>query len=366
MAQIIALPTGQAIIFSPNALSVQRVEDNSTSLSDDSSAGNRSVVPLGQGYFLVRSRLRITRDGGQSLLAVADAGYTTRLQRVSGRSVHDTSNATLPVVAPNAMFETAPSQRPQSLNPNWSTAASPAVGSSVYATMTSPALGPQAGDDDDNSSTGSVEQIEAPITSLRPVPPNVLQSPNIPTEAELVRRCGRFGLLVRYLLLQVVANGRKNWKRPDLCQGLIFYSPSTFGTIPAVVDRFLSDAINRGILSQQTKTKKNTVTTKVTLVGHWIPQLPAYPTSISLRNRAYYAPLIQIMLRKPASTLFSMSMLRKDLLQEYASYFEGGKLKLKKCKAYVHEAVQLGLIVYYLGSQQTGEVYLVPGATYSF
>ena len=263
------------------------------------------------------------------------------------------------------MFETAPSQRPQPLNPNLSTTLSPAAGSSVYATMASPAPGLRPGDDDDNSSTGSVEQIEPPVASLRPVPLDVLRSPGIPTEAELVRRCGRFGLLVRYLLLQIVANGRKKWNRPDLCQGLILYSSSKFGTVPAVVDKFLSDAIGHGTLSQQTKTKKNTVTTRVTLIGQWIPQTPAHPTSISLRNHAYYAPLIRIMLTKPASTLFSISKLRKGLLKEYASYF-AGKLKFNKCQAYVHEAVQLGLVMYYLGSQQTGEVYLVPGATYIF
>ena len=289
---------------------------------------------------------------------------------MSGRPVHDTSNATLPVVAPNATFEMAPSPRPQPLNPNLSTAPSPAAGSSVHATMTSPALGLQLGDDDDNWSTGSVEQIEAlteaPTASFLPVPLSVLQSPSIPTEAELVRRCGRFGQLVRYLLLQEVANNRRKWKRPDLCQGLILYSPSTFGTVPAVVDKLVSDAIDHGTLSQSTVTKKNTVTTKVTLVGHWIPQTSTHPTSISLQNYPHYAPLIRIMLTKPASTLSSILTLQTDLLREYAFHFEGGKLKLKKCKAYVHEAVQLGFIMYYLGLEQTGEVYLVPGATYSF
>ena len=358
------MPTGQAIIFSPNALSVRSVEDNCTSRPDHGSAGNRSIVPLGQGYLLVRSRLRITRDGGHSLLAVADAEHTTRLQRVSGHPAHDASNATPPVVAPNTTFETTPSPRPQPLSQNRSAAPSPATGGSVYATMTSPAPRLQPEDDDDNSSTGSVEQIEAPIASLRPLPASVLQSPSIPSEAELVRRCGRFGQLVRYLLLQLVANGRKNWRRPDLCQGLILYSPSTFGTVLAVVDRLVLDAVNQGTLSQ--KTKKKNMVTRVTLVGYWIPQTPAHPTSISLRNYTKYTPLIRIMLVKPAYTLFSMSGLRKGLLKDYPSYFEGGKLKRKKCKAYVHEAVQSGLVVYYLGSRHTAEVYLVPGATYSF
>jgi hypothetical protein len=52
------------MVFAPAGLAV------SQSASESSKAAN--VAPLGQGYLLVRSRLRITQDGGQSLLAVPD------------------------------------------------------------------------------------------------------------------------------------------------------------------------------------------------------------------------------------------------------------------------------------------------------
>jgi hypothetical protein len=52
------------MVFAPAGLAV------SQSASENSKAAN--VAPLGQGYLLVRSRLRITQDGGQSLLAVPD------------------------------------------------------------------------------------------------------------------------------------------------------------------------------------------------------------------------------------------------------------------------------------------------------
>ena len=54
--------------------------DSCVGASDDS----WSVAPLGQGYLLVQSRLRVTRDGGHSILAVDDPKNTTRLGRVSG------------------------------------------------------------------------------------------------------------------------------------------------------------------------------------------------------------------------------------------------------------------------------------------
>ncbi len=47
--------------------------------------GNGIVAPLGQGYLLVRSRFRVTRDGGHSILAVSDPDSTTRIRPVSGR-----------------------------------------------------------------------------------------------------------------------------------------------------------------------------------------------------------------------------------------------------------------------------------------
>lgn len=44
------------------------------------------MAPLGQGYLFVRSRARVTVDGGHSILAISDPTVTTRLGRVSTRN----------------------------------------------------------------------------------------------------------------------------------------------------------------------------------------------------------------------------------------------------------------------------------------
>ncbi|EKM56167.1 uncharacterized protein PHACADRAFT_184852 [Phanerochaete carnosa HHB-10118-sp] len=86
--KIVSLRTGQAIMFAPNGLGVR--EDTAATHSDgDSGVGSDDdagiVAPLSQGYLHVQSRLRVTRDGGQSILAVSDPESTTRLGRVPGQ-----------------------------------------------------------------------------------------------------------------------------------------------------------------------------------------------------------------------------------------------------------------------------------------
>lgn len=72
-------------MFSPSGLVAEHTTEGETSLSG-------RVVPLGQGFLVVHSRLRITRDGGHSLLAVRDPEITTRLSRgdasLSGADAH--------------------------------------------------------------------------------------------------------------------------------------------------------------------------------------------------------------------------------------------------------------------------------------
>lgn len=68
-------PTAQFDQFDPS----------SEAARTDSGAGRQIPAAIGQGYLHVQSRLRVTRDGGHSILAVPDAG-ATRLGRVSGRS----------------------------------------------------------------------------------------------------------------------------------------------------------------------------------------------------------------------------------------------------------------------------------------
>jgi hypothetical protein len=50
---------------------------------DQATPARARVAPLGRGYLVVRSRLRITRDGGQSLLAVRDEASATRIAPVA-------------------------------------------------------------------------------------------------------------------------------------------------------------------------------------------------------------------------------------------------------------------------------------------
>ena len=52
---VVELETGEALLFSPNALCAD---------------GNGEIIKLGNGYIQLFTRPRITRDGGQSILAV--------------------------------------------------------------------------------------------------------------------------------------------------------------------------------------------------------------------------------------------------------------------------------------------------------
>ncbi|GJE88159.1 hypothetical protein PsYK624_042420 [Phanerochaete sordida] len=86
-SRIASLGTGQAILFAPNGLSARGLSNASSSSSDTGDSGISipedagTVAPLVQGYLLVRSRQRVTRDGGHSILAVQDPESTTRLPR---------------------------------------------------------------------------------------------------------------------------------------------------------------------------------------------------------------------------------------------------------------------------------------------
>ena len=73
-------------MFAPNGLGVRGAVENSTSQWDGDSGISVSddmgtVAPFGQGYLLVQSRQRVTRDGGHSILAVSDPANTTRVGR---------------------------------------------------------------------------------------------------------------------------------------------------------------------------------------------------------------------------------------------------------------------------------------------
>lgn len=66
-----------------------------------------TIVPVGAGYLKVRSRLRITQDGGHSILAVADADFTTRVRPRDAPIPHSTTispnSSTLSPIAATAI-----------------------------------------------------------------------------------------------------------------------------------------------------------------------------------------------------------------------------------------------------------------------
>jgi hypothetical protein len=93
-------------MFAASGIGLRDADSNASTWDNDSGLGSSeaaaSVAPFGQGYLLVQSRLRVTRDGGHSILAVRDPKSTTRLDPVSGKS------DTVPVPA-NGVREPAPS-----------------------------------------------------------------------------------------------------------------------------------------------------------------------------------------------------------------------------------------------------------------
>lgn len=109
-AQVLSLGTGQGLLFAPGCLCV-KTHERGDSLARPS--------PLGRGYLVIRSRLRVTQDGGHSLLAVTNSAHATRLPRVRQAVTQDTSRQTLPIIvssstsgpsrlAPETHAETAP------------------------------------------------------------------------------------------------------------------------------------------------------------------------------------------------------------------------------------------------------------------
>lgn len=62
-------------MFAPSGLGIKSAENDPF--------GSMTVAPFGQGYLVIHSRQRITRDGGHSLLAVRDEAAHTRIGRVA-------------------------------------------------------------------------------------------------------------------------------------------------------------------------------------------------------------------------------------------------------------------------------------------
>lgn len=107
LSEIISLRTGHAILFSSNALCAC-IPDSSTTVAvcygPSRSSSKPDIVSLGQGYLIVRSRQRITCDGGQSVLAVQNLGEVSMPSheiRLSDDFVADT----LYRLGPSSMLE---------------------------------------------------------------------------------------------------------------------------------------------------------------------------------------------------------------------------------------------------------------------
>jgi hypothetical protein len=79
----LSLGTGHAVLFAPNALCVKTSAGGGPDNDEPDKTTNATPGLLGQGYLIVRSRQRVTLDGGHSLLAVQDGHHDTRLGRVS-------------------------------------------------------------------------------------------------------------------------------------------------------------------------------------------------------------------------------------------------------------------------------------------
>jgi hypothetical protein len=111
----VALKTGQALLFAPAGLGL-RIDNTLKALVSGESGTGPFAAQLGQGYLLVQSRLRITRDGGHTLLAVADAAHT-RVRRATPPA--DVKKTPTPQSAPAALPSPAasPAQRPARLVP---------------------------------------------------------------------------------------------------------------------------------------------------------------------------------------------------------------------------------------------------------
>jgi hypothetical protein len=78
--QVVSLQTGEALFFAPAGL---------VGIKKKGSRGPTTVTPLGQDHLIVRSRLRVTQDGGQSLMAIQ---HSTK---------HTTPSGTASIVLPS-------------------------------------------------------------------------------------------------------------------------------------------------------------------------------------------------------------------------------------------------------------------------
>lgn len=170
--QVVSLETGQGLLFAPGGVGLREFRKNGE---------NDMIAPLGAGYLIVQSRLRITRDGGHSLLAVADAEFSTR---------QSPSTAPLDVPVPSVYAPLTTSLPKPILTPRLSPSNTPTYMSPLPVQRSKP--GP---------STPSTQ------AKLVAVPPVVPPKPPVPAK-KVVTVPAKFAPLIKLL-----ANGglERNW-----------------------------------------------------------------------------------------------------------------------------------------------------------
>jgi hypothetical protein len=98
-------------MFSPTGLCVHPIpevyddvcsQDSSDLGTSNSGEHSSTIRTIGQGYLVVRSRLRITQDGGHSMLAVQNDMLSTRLGPVSVQQipVHQPVQSSASIIPP--------------------------------------------------------------------------------------------------------------------------------------------------------------------------------------------------------------------------------------------------------------------------
>ncbi|GJE88158.1 hypothetical protein PsYK624_042410 [Phanerochaete sordida] len=302
-AKIVALRTGQAVLFAPNALGVRgglgaRASDAGSSDSGVGLDDAGAVAPLAQGYLVVQSRLRVTRDGGHSILAVCDPEGTTRLGRVPGAARSEVP------AGPGAGWGEAS---------GWS--AGPGAGWGYASTgwgAHSGGASASAGDPADasvpsevhSSDTGTVYE-DQPFDTLDTAVPAAVEHPGAGPVFDLTGDLARFRPLMEYVLalFTTPCNMRSI---NNICNGLTKKQPHVYG---AEVRKIVEEAVQLGLLHQPPCAKgKPTVmlvqgatyklTSKTTVTAPSTSPVDAGTSSFVLQGKdARYAPLVQYLVK---------------------------------------------------------------------
>ncbi|EKM56169.1 uncharacterized protein PHACADRAFT_209653 [Phanerochaete carnosa HHB-10118-sp] len=271
-AKIVSLRTGQAIMFAPNGLGVRdggaaAHSDGDSGASDDAA----TVAPIGQGYFHVQSRLRVTRDGGHSILAVSDPESTTRLGRVPGGgkgkeraepvSFPDwgsaNASASVPTDGDRAGEAPAPAETPaeaaappglhrsmEATTLASDSSPSDALADPVTLTPESPAVQPP-------DVPQQSEQTEAPMPTVSTPAPSVSDTTASPSTSppvfKLVGDLARFTPLIDYVR-QRLSNPQFVLTVKNIRRGFSDTQPLVYGND---IDQVVDEAVQRGLLLRQ-------------------------------------------------------------------------------------------------------------------